>query len=546
MCKMQDFVPGRCRRGWDGPLGRERLGARRTQLRLIGRGPVRGKRDLQLKELATALTGVLLAEGIGEQEVTGLAADSRQVKPGDLFVSITGGRIDATQYVGDAVAKGAVAVVAQRPVAVPAGVGLIVVENARLALSALADRFWGSPWRKLKTVGITGTNGKTTTAFLIKQMGMALDHLTGVIGTAGNYLGDVELEAKSGYTTPEAHNIHRALATMVAKGGEAVAMEVSSHALEQHRADHIQFDVAVFTNLTHEHLDYHKTMEAYFEAKAKLFRMLRPGAVAVINLDDPWGERLVSVVPTGVQVLTYGFHEKAAVRAVDLVLSPVGARYRVISPVGEVAVEAPGLFGTYNVSNALAALAACMGLGWGLARPAAALAKAVTAPGRFERIDLGQPFHVIVDYAHTPDGFEKLLSDVVKVKEPGARVIVVFGSAGHRDQTKRPTMGQVAGDFGDILVLTEEDPRTESALQICEQIAAGVRRPGVQVEIIEDRVDAIDRALHLAQPHDVVLVLGKGRETELEVNHPTRWIDDVTTTTDLLRALLAERKEEAL
>lgn len=501
---------------------------------------------MQLKELAAALTGVMLAEGIGEQEVTGLAADSRQVKPGDLFVCISGGRVDATQYVGDAIAKGAVAVVAQRPVAVPAGIGLLVVENARLALSALADRFYGSPWRQLKTVGITGTNGKTTTAFLVKQMGMALDHLTGVIGTAGNYLGDVELEAKSGYTTPEAQNIHRALAAMVARGGEAVAMEVSSHALEQHRTDHIHFDVAVFTNLTHEHLDYHKTMEAYFEAKAKLFRSLRPGAVAVINLDDPWGERMVAVVPPGVQILTYGFHEKAAVRAVDLALSPVGARYRVVSPLGEVAVEAPGLFGTYNVANALAALAACMGLGWGLTRPAQALAKAVTAPGRFERIDLGQAFHVIVDYAHTPDGFEKLLSDVVKVREPGARVIIVFGSAGHRDQTKRPTMGKVAGAFGDILVLTEEDPRTESALEICQQIAAGVERPGVKVEIIEDRVDAIDRALHLAAPHDVILVLGKGRETELEVNHPTRWIDDVTTTTDLLRALLAERAAEAL
>jgi UDP-N-acetylmuramoyl-L-alanyl-D-glutamate--2,6-diaminopimelate ligase len=496
---------------------------------------------LQLKELVSALTGIRLAEGVGEQEVTGLVADSRQVRPGDLFVSIPGGRVDATQYVGDAVAKGAVAVVAQRPVEVPAGVGLILVEDARLALSALADRFYGSPWRKLKTVGITGTNGKTTTAFLIKQMGKALGRLTGVIGTAGNYLGDVELEAKSGYTTPEAHNIHRALAEMVARGGEAVAMEVSSHALEQHRAAHIRFDVAVFTNLTHEHLDYHKTMESYFEAKAKLFRSLKPGAVAVINLDDPWGERMISVLPPGVNLLTYGFHEEAAVRAVDLELSPVGSRYRVITPVGEVQVEAPGLFGSYNVSNALAALAACMGMGWGLTRPAQALATAVGAPGRFERIDCGQEFHVIVDYAHTPDGIQKLLSDVVRVKAPGSRVIAVFGSAGHRDQTKRPTMGQVAGDLADILILTEEDPRTESALAICEQIASGVRRPGVTVEIIEDRVDAIDRALRLAAPQDTVLILGKGRETELEVNHPTRWVDDVTTTTDLLRQLLAER-----
>lgn len=488
----------------------------------------------------------MLAEGIGTQEVTGLTADSRQVKPGDLFLCISGGRVDATQFVDDAVAKGAVAVVAQRPVPVPPGVGLLVVQNGRHALSALADRFWSSPWRQLRTVGITGTNGKTTTAFLIKQMGMALEYLTGVIGTAGNYLGDVELEAKSGFTTPEAHNIHRALAAMVARGGEAVAMEVSSHALEQHRTDHIPFDVAVFTNLTHEHLDYHKTMDSYFEAKAKLFRSLRPGAVAVINLDDPYGARMVEAVPAGVQILTYGFDERAAVRAVDVALSPVGARYRVLSPVGEVQVDAPGLFGSYNVSNALAALAACLGLGWGLSRPAQALATAVTAPGRFERIDRGQPFHVIVDYAHTPDGFEKLLADVVKVKEPGARVIILFGSAGHRDQAKRPTMGRVAGEFGDILVLTEEDPRTESAVEICEQIAAGVQRPGVQIEIIEDRVAAIDRALHLAAPHDVVLILGKGRETDLEINHPTTWIDDVTTTTDRLEALLAERSAEAL
>ncbi|MFZ5816100.1 MAG: UDP-N-acetylmuramoyl-L-alanyl-D-glutamate--2,6-diaminopimelate ligase [Bacillota bacterium] len=490
---------------------------------------------MKLHELITALDGAQVLAS-PEVDVRGIAADSRLVKPGDLFVSIPGARVDGHQFIQQAVERGAVAVVAQRPFEPPAGVGAVLVPDARLALSALADRFYGSPSRALKLVGITGTNGKTTIAFLLQAVAEAARRRIGVIGTAGMVLGDEVLEAKSGYTTPEAHTIHRLLAAMRDRHAFGVAMEVTSHALEQQRVAHCRFDVAVFTNLTHEHLDYHKDMESYFAAKAKLFRMLRPGAVAVINIDDPYGRRMLAEVPAGVLVLTYGFAPDALVRAEAVRLTAGGAAYRIVTPVGEADVEAPYLFGAYNVANGLAAIAAGIALGFGLEPGVVAMRTARGAPGRFERVDEGQEFAVVVDYAHTPDGFEKLLSDVVKIKEPSARVIMVFGSAGHRDQSKRPDMGRIAGNYCDVLVLTEEDPRTEDALGIARQIAAGVERPGVEIHLVEDRVAAIDQAIRMARPRDIVLITGKGNETDLEVQHPTSWHGDVPAAVAALRS----------
>lgn len=474
------------------------------------------------------------------QDITGLTSDSRKVKPGDLFVSIPGARHDGTQFIGQAIERGAVAVVAEREFSAPAGVGAVIVPDARFALSALADRFYGSPSRRIKTVGITGTNGKTTSAFLVKAITEAAGRVPGIIGTAGMMVGTQVLEAKSGYTTPEAHTLHRLLAEMIRYEADVVAMEVSSHALEQHRVAHCRFDVAVYTNLTHEHLDYHKDMESYFAAKAKLFAMLRPGAFAVINLDDPYGPRMLEQVPAGVHALTYGFSPGAAVRAEEVCLSATGAAYRLVTPVGQADIEAPYLFGAYNVSNALAAIATGMALGYGMNPGVAAMRTARGAPGRFERVDCGQDFTVVIDYAHTPDGFEKLLSDVAKIKPPHARLTLVFGSAGHRDQSKRPDMGRIAGDYCDVLVLTEEDPRTESASEISRQIAAGVQCDRVEIHLIEDRVEAIEAAVRMAAPGDIVLITGKGNETELEVQHPTSWHGDVPAAEEALRRLLSD------
>ncbi len=493
---------------------------------------------MKLRDLLTALDEGATAVAVADQEVLGIAADSRQVRPGDLFVSIPGARVDAHQYIGQAAAKGAVAVVAQKRVEAPPGVAVVTVPDSRFALSALADKLYGSPSRKLKAVGITGTNGKTTIAYLVKAVAEAAGRKAGVIGTAGMMLGDEVLEAKSGYTTPEAPTVQRLLAQMVERGADVVAMEVTSHALDQHRVAHCRFDVAIYTNLTHEHLDYHRDMESYYQAKAKLFRMLKPGAVAVINLDDPYGLRLVEEVPHGVNLLTYGFAPEAAVRAEDLSLTASGATYHLVTPIGEAQVEAPYLFGTYNVSNALAALATGMALGYGMSTGVEAMRWAHGAPGRFQRVDLGQDFTVVVDYAHTPDGFEKLLSDVARIRKPGTRLTMVFGSAGHRDHTKRPEMGRIAGDYCDRLVLTEEDPRTEDAMEISREIASGVRRREVEILLVEDRIAAIEKAIHLAAPGDVVLITGKGDEKDLEVQHPTTWHGDVSAVEAALRRLL--------
>ncbi|HYF78040.1 MAG TPA: UDP-N-acetylmuramoyl-L-alanyl-D-glutamate--2,6-diaminopimelate ligase [Symbiobacteriaceae bacterium] len=494
---------------------------------------------MKLTELVSALSDSARILALPDVEITGITADSRQVEPGSLFVSIPGARVDAHQFIGDALRRGAAAVVATRDFDVPAGVGAFLVPDARLALSALADKFYGSPARKLKMVGITGTNGKTTIAFLTQAVAAAAGRTCGIIGTAGMMLGDEVLEHKSGYTTPEAPTVHRLLAEMVKREADMVAMEVTSHALEQHRVAHCRFDVAVYTNLTHEHLDYHKDMESYFQAKAKLFHMMRPGGVAVINIDDPYGPRFVKEVPTGVLTLTYGFSPNAIVRAEDVELTAQGVRYRLVSPAGSTVVEAPYLFGAYNISNALAAIATGIALGFGL-RGADAMRTAKGAPGRFERVDCGQDFTVVVDYAHTPDGFEKLLSDVAKIKAPGRKLTMVFGSAGHRDQTKRPDMGRIAGDYCDRLVLTEEDPRTEDANEISRQIAAGVRRPEVEIILVEDRVEAIEQAIRTAEPGDIVLITGKGNETELEVQHPTTWTGDVPVAEEALRRLLLD------
>jgi UDP-N-acetylmuramoyl-L-alanyl-D-glutamate--2,6-diaminopimelate ligase len=495
---------------------------------------------LKLSELLTAVTGHVTVLALPDCEVGGVTSDSRTVVPGDLFVSIPGARVDGHQFIAQAAERGAAAVVAQRPFTVPAGVGAILVDDSRQALSSLADKFYGSPSRKLKLVGVTGTNGKTTITYLTKAVAEAAGRKPGVIGTAGMMLGDEVVEAKSGFTTPEAPTLHRLLSEMVSHGADMVAMEVSSHALEQHRTDHCKFDVAIFTNLTHEHLDYHHDMEHYFRAKAKLFTMLEPGAFAVVNLDDPYGARFAEQVGPGVHVLTYGFSRQALVRAEDVELTAQGVSYRLVTPVGQAVVEAPYLFGRYNVSNALAAIAVGMALGYGIDAGVAAMQTAKGAPGRFERIDCGQDFTVVVDYAHTPDGFEKLLSDVAKIRQPGTKISMVFGSAGHRDQTKRPDMGRIAGEYCDVLVLTEEDPRTEDAREISRQIASGVQRPQVEVRMIEDRVEAIGNAIRTAGPGDIVLITGKGNECELEVQHPTTWHGDVPTAEDALRKLLAD------
>lgn len=498
---------------------------------------------MRLSQLLAALGTPIPPHSEGV-EVTGLTSDSRQVRPGYLFVAIRGAQVDAHRYIHDAVARGAVAVVAEGPAQVPPGLILVQVANSRWALSALAAAYYGYPARKLQLVGVTGTNGKTTVSFLVKQLAHRLGLAAGVIGTAGSLVNNQLVEEKTGYTTPEPQTLHRLLAQMVEMGTRVVSMEVSSHALEQQRVAHCSFDVAAFTNLTHEHLDYHKDMESYYRAKRTLFAQLAPGSVAVINVDDPYGRRLAGELPPGVRLITYGLGDGPADLTAQGIRFTVdqGSQFRLVAGDRELMVKAPGLFGTYNVMNALAAVGCGLGLGLPLEGLAAGLATVQPAPGRFQRVDLGQDFTVVVDYAHTPDGFEQLLSSVRQVQPPESRLIVVFGSAGHRDQSKRPEMGRVAGHYGDILVLTEEDPRSEDARSIMDQLASGVENPDCAVHKIEDRVEAIEAAVRMAAPGDVVLILGKGNETELEVRHPTTWTGDVPAAEAALRRRLDENR----
>ena len=494
---------------------------------------------MKLSELVAALPAGTRIMGDLATEITGLADHSGSVKPGFLFVSVPGTFKDGHEYISDAIAHGAAAVVAQRDFDAPPAVARVIVANSHVALSALADRFFGSPARRIRRLaGVTGTNGKTTVAFLLKQIAQTHGYTPGIIGTAGVLVGETEL-GKGSLTTPGAIELHEILARMSGAGVDLVSMEVSSHALQQHRADHLRFDAAAFTNLTHEHLDYHGDMEHYYAAKARLFGLLKGGAVAVTNLDDEYGRRLVHDIPPGAQLLTYSQVGAADLQAEGVELdSAGGTRYRLSTPYGSADVYTPNLFGRYNVSNALAAVGMALGLGMPFASVCAALQRAQGAPGRYEAVDLGQNFRVIVDYAHTPDGFSKLLESVAHIKA-GGRILMVFGSAGGgRDKTKRPIMGRIAAQYADVIILTEEDTRWEDTQEIMAMIAEGTRGYNRQVEMIEDRLIAIDRAIALARPGDLILILGKGNETFLAVNHATTYHGDVAAASDSLERRL--------
>ena len=491
--------------------------------------------SLKLSELVAALPAGTRIIGDLTREISGLADHSGSVQPGFLFVSVPGTFKDGHEYIPEAIRNGAVAVVAQRDFPAPPSLARVLVADSYIALSALADRFHGSPSQRIRHIaGVTGTNGKTTAAFLLKQLAQAQGLKPGVIGTAGVLVGDAEF-GKGGLTTPGAIELHDLLQKMAAAGVDLVSMEVSSHALQQHRTDHLRFDAAAFTNLTHEHLDYHGDMEHYYQAKARLFRQLQAGAVGITNLDDEYGARLVGEVAPGVRLLTYSLERPAHLQAEGVSLDARGsARFRLVTPFGSADLYTPGLFGRYNVSNALAAAGMALGLGMPFDQLCATLEKAQGAPGRFEPVDLGQDFLVVVDYAHTPDGFTRLFESVQHVKGNG-RVLLVFGSAGGgRDKTKRPIMGRIAARHADIIILTEEDTRWEDTHEIMGMIYEGTKGEDCQVEMVEDRLQAIDRAIALARPSDLVLILGKGNETFLAVNHPTTYRGDVPAARESL------------
>jgi UDP-N-acetylmuramoyl-L-alanyl-D-glutamate--2,6-diaminopimelate ligase len=463
----------------------------------------------------------------GEVKITGLGYDNRLVQPGTLFFCVPGFTRDGHDFAADAVARGAVALVVERDL--PLDVPQIKVESVRAAMAPAAAAFYGDPTKTLQTVGITGTNGKTTTAFLVRALLEADGRPAGLLGTVKSIIGGAEHAVER--TTPEAIDLQRTFKEMLDAGDTAAVMEVSSHALELHRADAIHFAAAIFTNLTQDHLDFHPTMEDYFAAKRMLFVPETPPA-AVINIDDPYGARLAAELeaPT-----TFALRTEADYRATDVSTGLNGSHFTVQTPEGPVQLTSP-LRGEFNVYNVLGALAAARGLGVPLKACQRAIAAAGQVPGRFETVDAGQDFAVVVDYAHTPDSLENVLTAARKLTE--SRLITVFGCGGDRDRGKRPLMGEIAGRLADLAIVTSDNPRSEDPEAILEEVRAGMKDATARVESEVDRRRAIARAVEAAGTGDVVVIAGKGHEQGQEFAHGHKIdFDDVTVAREILHGV---------
>jgi UDP-N-acetylmuramoyl-L-alanyl-D-glutamate--2,6-diaminopimelate ligase len=474
--------------------------------------------------LADAPAVVAVAEVNGDTgtAIDGIAYDSRAVTPGALFVAWRGAAFDGHRFIGAALERGAVAVLAEEPIADPRARCVIVVPNSRAALAQLAAAFYRNPSRELGLIGVTGTKGKTTTSFLIEAI-LGQHRETGLIGTVDLKVGPHRWRNPAHQTTPESLDVQRLLREMADAGVEWAVLETSSHALATYRVDRCAYDIAVITNVTHEHLDFHGTYEAYLEAKATLFdRFAPPGTkgqdrprAAIINRDDP-GAATILGRAREVPEVTYGLSTGSQVRAVDVEVTGQGIAFTLRSPWGAAPVRAP-LLGRFNVYNALAAAAACLVVGLTPEQVAAGLARFAGVPGRVQQIAQGQPFLVVVDFAHNADSLGQVLELLRGVTS--GRLLALFGSGGERDVAKRAQMGRVCAERADFGIFTDEDPRGEDPLTIIEGIASGARSAGWQAgksyESIPDRQEAIARAFELARPGDTVLLAGKGHENTI-------------------------------
>jgi UDP-N-acetylmuramoyl-L-alanyl-D-glutamate--2,6-diaminopimelate ligase len=468
-------------------------------------------------------------------EITDLAYDSRRVRPGALFFCVPGFQSDGHDFAAAAVAAGAAGLVVQRPLGL--GVPELLVDSTRALMGPLAARFYGEPSSDLRVVGVTGTNGKTTTAHLMRSLLQAGGERCGLLGTVESQIAGVRRPAAR--TTPEAIDLQADFRAMLDGGERYCAMEVSSHALELGRTDGVRFAAAVFTNLTQDHLDFHETMEDYFQAKRRLFAPAQTSvtpAVSVVNLDDTYGRRLAEELE---HVVTFAIDTEADYRAHEVQVDLGGSRLRLSTPAGARQLSLP-LAGRFNVSNALGALAATHALGADLDTLVAALERGVRVPGRVELVDEGQDFVVLVDYAHTPDSLQNVLSTAREVSR--GRVVCVFGAGGDRDRGKRPLMGRVGAHLADVLLVTSDNPRSEDPEVIIAEIMVGAGaepRPvgAAPIAAEVDRRTAIERAIALAERGDVVVIAGKGHEQGQELADGVKVpFDDVGVAREALRA----------
>ncbi len=465
--------------------------------------------------------GLVEARGDLGVTVTGLSLSSRRIQPGDLYAALPGARAHGIDYLEDALAAGAVAVLTDRTGAADlSGVPVLVVEQPREVLGGLAARVYGDPAAGLRLIGVTGTQGKTTTTRLAEGGLQAAGVPAAVVGTVGTRVAGEDI--KTDLTTPEAPDLHGLFAMMREQGVEACAMEVSSHALVMGRVDGVVFDVAVFVNLGRDHLDFHADLEDYYQAKAALFTPAR-ARLALINVDDAHGRRLAGETTLPVRTWSTGGGE-ADWTVTDVVLEATGSTFTVVGPDGIRVPSAVPLPGDFNVANALAAIAACGEVGYDVAQVAAGIATGPGVPGRLERIEAGQDYVVVVDYAHKPDAVESALGTLRPLT--AGQLIVVIGAGGDRDPGKRPVMGEIVGRLADVVVVTDDNPRSEEPARIRAAILAGTTHAVAEIVEVGDRRRAIREALRRAGPGDVVLVAGKGHETGQEISGLVHPFDD--------------------
>ena len=480
---------------------------------------------MQLKTILTRMPAQQVS-GPAEVDITSICYDSRRVEPGSLFVALPGEHVDGHAYVDQAITKGAAAVVVEHEVGpIPENVACIEVTDTRAAMPLLAGAFYHHPSLKLRICGVTGTNGKTTTTYLLKHLCERAMLRCGLIGTVRYEIGDEILP--SSHTTPQSLDLQALLGQMRDAGCKAAVMEVSSHALAQDRVGGVEFDVAVFTNLTQDHLDFHRTIQAYFEAKARLFtdilpQQIKKRAVAVVNIDDRYGAELCTRLPKNVRVITYGVGNRADFRASNFKTESAGSSYQLDAQDRSYLVRLP-LIGRFNIYNSLAALAAASAMGIQLRAAVLSLATAPAVPGRVQLVPAKRAYQVYVDYAHTDDALSNVLRTLRELSPH--RLIVVFGCGGDRDRAKRPLMGGAAEQGGDFAIITSDNPRSEDPTAIIGDIEKGFQ--GKNYEVIVDRRQAIERAVALAQPRDIVLIAGKGHENYQQFAQNTVPFDDV-------------------
>jgi UDP-N-acetylmuramoyl-L-alanyl-D-glutamate--2,6-diaminopimelate ligase len=477
---------------------------------------------------------VVRLNGRADLPVLSVAYDSRRVTPGAIFFALPGEKANGAQFTGDAIARGAIVVASSqaRPAAIKQDITWVQLAEGkeRRALAIASANFYGRPANALKLVGVTGTNGKTTTAFLVDSILQSAGYITGLVGTTGYR---TPKGTRSGAnTTPESLDLHQMFAEVRDAGGTHAVLETSSHALAMDRLWGCHFAAAIFTNLTRDHLDYHKTFENYFAAKRHLFEGTGAGApdVGIINADDSYSSRLEGLAA---RTITYGLTGSPEVTTKKFALTFDGLEFTAHTPLGKMEIRSP-LVGRINVYNILAAIGAGIGLGIPADQIAAGIANLTAVPGRFQRIDEGQPFLVVVDYAHTDDALRNLISTAREVSTSG-RIITLFGAGGDRDRTKRPLMGEAAGSLSDLVVLTSDNPRSEDPLRVINDVVVGLQKANAKYRIEPDRERALAIAINEAKAGDIVLLAGKGHETSQVLKDRTIEFDDREKAREILR-----------